>query len=83
MPSIPRSERVRFDKHIDALIREGLCGGSLNYIITRLLISHCTPASYPAIEQCMGVLACASAEFYRRVAAPYEDKKRKQNGDVF
>lgn len=30
-----------------------------------------------------GVLRCAQLEFYRRVLAPYEDKKRKQNGDVY
>lgn len=30
-----------------------------------------------------GVLRCAQLEFYRRVLVPYEDKKRKQNGDVY
>ena len=30
----------------------------------------------------MGVLSCVGAEFYRRVIAPYEDKKIIQNGDV-
>jgi len=29
------------------------------------------------------VVDCAWAEFYRRVAAPYEDKKIAENGDVY
>ena len=30
-----------------------------------------------------GALRCAQMEFYRRVAAPYEDKKIQENGDVY
>ena len=30
----------------------------------------------------MGVLECCKLEFYRRVAAPYEDIKIEENGDV-
>jgi len=31
----------------------------------------------------VGVLECAKMELYRRVAAPYEDKKKEENGDVY
>jgi hypothetical protein len=28
-------------------------------------------------------MTCAKDEFYRRVVVPYEEKKRKENGDVY
>ena len=28
-------------------------------------------------------LECAKLELYRRLAAPYEDEKRKETGDVY
>lgn len=31
----------------------------------------------------LGVLECVKLELYRRVAAPYEDRKIEENGDVF
>jgi hypothetical protein len=31
----------------------------------------------------IGVLECAKLELYRRVAAPYEDAKCEDNGDVY
>jgi len=31
----------------------------------------------------MGVLECIKQEFYRRAVAPYEDKKKEENGDVY
>jgi hypothetical protein len=38
---------------------------------------------YRRINEVMGALECAKQEFYRRVAVPYEDKKIKENGDVY
>ncbi len=31
----------------------------------------------------MGALEGSKLEFYRRIAAPYENKKMKENGDVY
>ena len=31
----------------------------------------------------VGVLECAKLELYRRMAAPYEDEKIEDNGDVY
>jgi hypothetical protein len=39
--------------------------------------------SYKNINQAIGALECAKLELYRRVAAPYEDKKALINGDVY
>ncbi len=59
--------------------------GALNYQITCLLdkFVHTNGLSYGTINAAMGVMECAKAEFYRRVAVPYEDKKLEENGDVF
>lgn len=60
-------------------------GGELNYAITRLLIEYHygNGGRYAQINDVMGACAGAQAEFYRRVAAPYEDKKIRENGDVY
>ena len=62
--------------------------GELNYAITQLLIQYIEhknrgiPA-YTLINDILGALEGAKLEFYRRVAAPYEDQKIKENGDVY
>ena len=40
------------------------------------------PLRYFYLNRAMGVLECIKQEFYRRVAAPYEDIKIVENGDV-
>jgi len=35
------------------------------------------------INAIIGALECAKLELYRRVAAPYEDDKIAENGDVY
>jgi len=59
--------------------------GELNYVITRLLDSWLDErgVSYTHINAAIGVLECAKLELYRRVAAPYEDTKKEENGDVY
>jgi len=39
--------------------------------------------SYTQINAVIGVLECAKMELYRRIAAPYEDKKSRESGDVY
>ena len=59
--------------------------GELNYLITKLcdafLMKTCL--SYKNINQVIGALECAKLEMYRRIAAPYEDKKSRENGEVY
>ena len=59
--------------------------GELNFMITHLCLDYLHKAGlgYDTINDIMGALSSAQAEFYRRVAVPYEDKKIKENGDVF
>lgn len=59
--------------------------GELNYEITLKLLKHLkvNGLSYQTINDIVGALEGAKLEFYRRVAAPYEDTKIKENGDVY
>ena len=56
--------------------------GALNYIFTRILLST-EPENYEDYNALVGVLECAKLELYRRAVAPYENKKKKREGDVF
>ena len=62
----------------DPCIRPGV----FNYAVTVLLTGHGT-LSYARINAIVGILECIKLELYRRQAAPYEDTKCQQNGDVY
>jgi hypothetical protein len=57
--------------------------GILNYITTRLTMALIPQDRYWKIALAAGVFSNLASEFYRRLATPYEDKKRKEHGDVF
>jgi hypothetical protein len=60
--------------------------GELNYAITRLVDDYLIfrgGISYAHLNEVIGVLECAKIELYRRVAAPYEDQKKSNEGDVY
>lgn len=60
--------------------------GDLNYAITKLCNDYIRlngGVNYARINAVIGVLECAKQELYRRIAAPYEDKKKLENGDVY
>lgn len=61
--------------------------GELNFLITQLIIEFLSrQARYPNYEQynaMVGVLECVKMELYRRMISKYEDKKKKENGDVY
>ena len=59
--------------------------GELNYQISRLCDDYIESfgTSYAILNEVIGVLECAKQEFYRRILAPYEDKKLAENGDVY
>ena len=59
--------------------------GELNYCVTKMLNRYVREQglSYGIINEVMGVMGSAAAEFYRRVAAPYEETKIIENGDVY
>ena len=87
MPYVKPENRVKYEKVLDELIdilkslQVEEVDGELNYVVTKIL-KQVYPLRYFHINKAVGVLECVKLEFYRRVAAPYEDKKMKESGDV-
>ncbi|MEK7310064.1 MAG: hypothetical protein AAB038_04530 [Planctomycetota bacterium] len=88
MPYIDQSSRKAIEPELKALIRklksipQDKIDGHINYCISTMMKELYKP-SYYNYNRMMGVVACVGQELYRRLAAPYEDKKIKENGDVF
>jgi hypothetical protein len=87
LPYIKSENRVKYETVLDKLIGilkslpvEEL-DGELNYVVTKML-KEIYPLRYFSINRAVGVLECTKQEFYRRVAAPYEDRKIREAGDV-
>ena len=59
--------------------------GELNYVLTQVMLHYVAQHGlrYQSINDCLGALAGAGHEFYRRVAAKLEDQKCEENGDVY
>lgn len=74
------------DRDFIRFILEGFdTPGKLNYAFTAIANAYIVEndLSYQTINDIIGALEGAKLEFYRRVAAPYEDEKIKENGDVY
>ena len=89
MPYITQKKRDRLEplivKFKDLMRQEEISDGELNYLITRICIyfGRWGGKSYTRLNMVAGVLTCVFAEYNRREVAPYEDKKKKDNGDVY
>jgi hypothetical protein len=93
MPYIKQADRNEVNGHLENLInflekeKKGAqnadIDGILNYTISKMLIEvYSKKPSYSNYNRMMGVIECVKQELYRRVVAPYEDKKIKENGDI-
>lgn len=82
MPYITQDRRTELVKNPDSFIDNA---GDLNYVLSALIDNYISKKgkSYAVINEMIGALECAKLELYRRVAAPYEDSKIQQNGDVY
>jgi len=60
-----------------------LSAGDLNYLITWIIDRQIDDANYARYNEIIGALECCKQELYRRMIAPYEDKKKKENGEVY
>ena len=87
MPYIKSGNRNKYNTILKELIEtlKALppqeADGELNYIVTKML-KEIYPLRYFHINRAVGVLECIKLEYYRRVAAPYEDAKIQESGDV-
>ena len=85
MPYIKNREQL--DDALKPLLEvlHNLVPGDYNYIITRILHQYVINNGglcYTNINSVIGILECAKQEFYRVVAAPYEDIKRMENDAI-
>lgn len=80
---MPYIEPKRRDELFEKPLPE--TAGELNFLVTVLVddFINYKGKNYQTLNEAIGVLECAKQELYRRVAAPYEDEKIKQNGDVY
>lgn len=93
MPYISKDKRAVLNPQIDNLLNamrelesddpSNNFEGNLNYVISTLLFRIYSGVGYRGINDAMGVMSSVQAEFYRRIAVPYEDQKSFDNGDVF
>jgi hypothetical protein len=97
MPYIAPKDRAKLDPLIDQLAEiivaeakdynyEAAFAGLLNYTCTRLALRvvrlQFGQLRYWLIATVTGVLSNVTAEFYRRVGIPYEEKQILKSGDV-
>lgn len=97
MPYIPPEPRRACDGLIEELAGQivrlaqesnspGAFAGLLNYACTRLALEVVRrlygPLRYWLIASLTGVFHNIADEFYRRLAAPYEDRQMAKSGDV-
>lgn len=73
---------VQFPFKIQADLNK-LNAGELNYLITWIIDRQLDNANYARYNEIIGMLECCKLELYRRMIAPYEDVKKKENGDVY
>ena len=86
MPYINQVARERIARKIqEGVYPDPQDAGELNYLITSVVDGYFQKRGgrYQQINDVIGALEGAKMEFYRRVVAPYEDGKIKDNGDVY
>lgn len=79
MPYIPT--RRRLDADINPTTP-----GELSFTIAAIVDDYLLAPGeldYALLNEVIGVLECLKLEIFRRIVAPYEKRKRKENGEVF
>jgi hypothetical protein len=71
-----------------AEIEDGSCpanAGELNFTLTKIIQDYLfyNHRSYQTMNDIVGALEGAKAEFQRQVVNPYEDRKIKANGGLY
>ena len=81
MPYIKEEDR----KYVNILHHVPRNAGELNWLLTIKIRSYIEKHGecYQTYNDIIGALEGAKLELYRRKIAPYEDKKIKENGDVY
>lgn len=89
MPYVNKEYRDILDDYVNELIitlkmlKDDSLDGCLNYVVTLLIDKLYGNNGYAVHNRAIGILECVKQEYYRRKIVPYEEKKRKDNGDVY
>ena len=87
MPYIEQFIRESLDSKLAPLLKEELAAGDLAYVITKISLAYLHKPgkvlTFATLAMAVGVLVLTTIEIIRRVVLPYEDKKCRENGDVF
>lgn len=89
MPYITKDKRKEMETSLFPLLEyvkttDKLVAGDLNYLysmISKVFFER--KKSYQTANDIVGALEGAKVEFERRILAPYEDTKIKENGDMY
>jgi len=81
MPYVKPERRHKLDNIVSQMAEHLKLDGDLNYVLFAYCRRHVKP-SYNNYKNFIGELNEAVAEIRRRMLAPYEDEKIKENGDV-
>jgi len=82
MPYIKQKYRFNMDQVVDSMEVAGVqANGDLNYILYAFCKRYVKP-SYNNYKNFCGELRQCATEIERRIIAPYEEEKIKENGDV-
>lgn len=84
MPYIKREDRSGLNSTTEFASEAPKNAGELQYVFAIIIKAYLGDKyRYQDLNDVLGALAGAQLEFYRRVVAPYEDTKIKENGDVY
>jgi len=82
MPYIKRENRPEMNPIVDLMVEQKVkVDGDLNYVLFKFCKYHIIP-SYNNYKNYCGELRQCATEIEREILAPYEDKKKAENGDV-
>lgn len=84
MPYIDQKRRNEVEPDLELISNLVDTPGDLNYVFTWLCHKYIKRFGkcYQTLNAVIGVLECAKAELLRQVVAPYENKKKRENGPV-
>ena len=83
MPYIIQEKRKKLDPIIAQITALPLLSGDVNFVITCILESFYGAPLYEGLNSGLGVLEAVKQEFYRRRVVPFEEQKKRENGEVY
>jgi len=84
MPYIQKFKKDILSRKIKNLMKDHMdTPGEVTFAIYKIILEYSKKnPCYSTFAICTGILDCTKLEFYRKIVAPYEEKKIKENGDV-